>query len=150
MKNALPVFLARSIVKMTSGKFFVLLAALIQALSAEPVVHSKAGTFQGRYLPTFDQDVFLGIKYAPEPVRFTPSALIEDSPEAQFNASEYGVDCWGSGSDTNTLVSRGYTTLGEDCLHLNVIKPRTNETDLPVLVWIYGGGWQQGATSDPR
>lgn len=24
------------------------------------------------------------------------------------------------------------------------------ETLLPVLAWIYGGGYQQGATSDPR
>ena len=40
--------------------------------------------------------------------------------------------------------------MGEDCLHLNIVKPRTDQTHLPVLLWIYGGGWQQGATSDPR
>lgn len=117
-----------------------------------PIVHSKAGIFQGRNLPTFDQDVFLGIKYAPKPERFTPAKLSKDAPSTYFNATQYGVDCMGYGSDTNTLVSGGWTTLGEDCLHLNIIKPRIEEKHekLPVLLWIYGGGWQQGSTSDPR
>lgn len=117
-----------------------------------PEVHSKAGIFHGRHLPTFDQDVFLGIKYAPKPERFTPAKLSEDAPNKHFNATKYGVDCMAYGSDTTALVSAGWTTLGEDCLHLNIIKPQVKEhnNSLPVLLWIYGGGWQQGATSDPR
>ena len=129
-------------------------AALFATSSASQalVVHSQAGIFHGRYLPTFDQDVFLGIKYAPKPERFTPAKLSENNPSAEFNATEYGVDCTGYGSDTNTLVSGGWTTLGEDCLHLNIIRPNVKEHNesLPILLWIYGGGWQQGATSDPR
>lgn len=127
-----------------------IIVPLTWAAAAAPVVRSRAGIFRGRYLPTFDQDVFLGIKYAPEPVRFAPSTLVKNRPRTHFNVSDYGLDCRGYGSDTDLLVSRGYTEMGEDCLHLNVIKPRTEEESLPVLVWIYGGGWQQGATSDPR
>ncbi|KAF1967623.1 carotenoid ester lipase-like protein precursor [Bimuria novae-zelandiae CBS 107.79] len=125
--------------------------AISAAYSQAPIVHSKAGIFHGRHLPTFDQDVFLGIKYAPKPERFTPAKLKEDAPYTHFNASQYGVDCTGYGSDTNTLVSQGLTILGEDCLHLNIIRPREKATNeaLPILLWIYGGGWQQGATSDP-
>ncbi|KAF1954903.1 lipase 3 precursor [Byssothecium circinans] len=119
-------------------------------MAASPVIHSKAGTFHGRHLPEFNQDVYLGIKYAPKPVRFSPATLAEDAPGTNFTVAQYGVDCTGYGSDTNTLVAGGWTKLGEDCLHLNIVKPRTNETKLPVLLWIYGGGWQQGATSDPR
>lgn len=33
--------------------------------------------FVGRAFPEFDQDVFLGIKYANEPVRFAPAELPE-------------------------------------------------------------------------
>ncbi|KAJ4294580.1 hypothetical protein N0V90_008271 [Kalmusia sp. IMI 367209] len=126
--------------------------SVISSTSREPVVHSKAGIFHGRHLPTFDQDVFLGVKYAAKPVRFTSAKLIADAPSKKYNVTQYGVDCTGYGSDTNALVSGGWTTLGEDCLHLNIIKPRMKERNesLPVLLWIYGGGWQQGATSDPR
>ena len=120
--------------------------------SQAPIVHSKAGIFHGRHSPTFNQDIFLGIKYAPKPQRFTPAKLSKNAPSTHFNATQYGVDCTGYGSDTDTLVSGGWTTLGEDCLHLNIIKPTVKDMNesLPVLLWIFGGGWQQGATSDPR
>jgi acetylcholinesterase len=120
------------------------------ATAISPVVHSNSGIYQGRYLAEFDQDLFLGIKYAPKPDRFAPAQLIADEPDKVYNATQYGLDCKGYGSDTDTLVAGNWTRIGEDCLHLNIIKPRTNATGLPVLLWIYGGGWTQGATSDPR
>ena len=32
----------------------------------------------------------------------------------------------------------------EDCLYLNIFKPDTDETSLPVMVWVYGGSYSCG------
>ncbi|RAQ51002.1 carboxylesterase family protein [Aspergillus flavus] len=130
--------------------------------------------FVGRSLPEFDQELFLGIKYADKPVRFTPSSLktsytADDSDSGAYtasmddlnisqeavlyNATEYGYECPGYGSDETKLVDMGLIQLNEDCHNLNIIRPKLqpNETQLlPVMLWIFGGGWQQGATADPR
>lgn len=121
---------------------------------------NPATVFVGRALPESNQDLFLGIKYADKPVRFTPSKLkstyvSHDSKSGPvlYNATEYGYDCPGYGSDTTKLVNMGLIRLNEDCLNLNIIRPQTkdnSETLLPVMIWIFGGGWQQGATADPR
>ena len=38
----------------------------------------------------------------------------------------------------------------EDCLYLNIWSPAKSATEkVPVLVWIYGGGFALGYTSDP-
>ncbi len=43
--------------------------------------------------------------------------------------------------DTTKIVG------SEDCLYLNVWRPRTDETDLPVYVWIHGGGNSIGSST---
>lgn len=49
-----------------------------------------------------------------------------------------------TGAPSNTIMG------GEDCLYLNIWRPRTEETDLPVYFWIHGGGNAIGsATLDP-
>ena len=48
-------------------------------------------------------------------------------------------------------VTRAVPSVSEDCLYLNVWTPAQSRTaKLPVLLWIYGGGFQNGAASNPE
>jgi para-nitrobenzyl esterase len=60
-------------------------------------------------------------------------------------ADKFAPDCMQEPfpSDAAPLSAR----LDEDCLYVNVWKPAGGGAKLPVLVWIYGGGFVNGGTS---
>ncbi|MDB5440871.1 MAG: Carboxylic ester hydrolase, partial [Caulobacteraceae bacterium] len=65
------------------------------------------------------------------------------------DTTEYGHDCMqlpfpGDAAPLGTPPA-------EDCLYMNVWKPADAAANakLPVLVWIYGGGWVNGGASPP-
>lgn len=112
--------------------------------NSAPLATTKNGTYQGRHLPGWDQDAFLGLPYAQPPVgdlRFRWPRSLNSSFDGIRDASEYGYSCMQYHSTFN---------ISEDCLNLNVIRPTGNHTKLPVLVWVYGGGLYAGSTADPR
>lgn len=63
------------------------------------------------------------------------------------DASRYGHDCMQLPfpSDAAPLG----TPPAEDCLFVNVWKPQASAEKLPVMVWIYGGGFVNGGSSPP-
>ena len=114
-----------------------------------PIIETQLGKVQGT---TDDQvDSFKGIPYAAPPVgefRWRPPQPLK-AWSGILDASTYGADCaqsgWGGAPGTITEGS------SEDCLFLNIWRPEgTNEgADLPVMVWIHGGGFTGGSGSGP-
>ncbi|CEL57001.1 hypothetical protein RSOLAG1IB_08254 [Rhizoctonia solani AG-1 IB] len=90
---------------------------------------------------TSKQDVFLGIPYAESPIgtlRFKPpQPWVPNSNNTLVNATAERPTCIQSTPIT-------YSSVSEDCLHLNLWKPNNVTAKLPVMVWIYGGGFLNG------
>ena len=94
---------------------------------------------------------FLGVPYAAPPVgelRWKPPqpAL---KWEGVREATSFGARCM----QENAYSDMHFRDAGEseDCLNLNVWTPaKDKRAKLPVMVWIYGGGFASGATSEPR
>jgi len=101
-----------------------------------PTVTVSNGTYVGRYLPEYNQDLFLGMPYAQPPIgdlRFTVPQSLNTSWYGTKSAEEYSDECVGYGSD-----QWNYNT-SEDCLYINVIRPSGYEGQkLPVAFWIHG------------
>ncbi|KAH7386387.1 Alpha/Beta hydrolase protein [Cadophora sp. MPI-SDFR-AT-0126] len=115
-----------------------------------PKVTVINGTWRGLYLPAFHEDVFLGIPFAAPPVG--DLRLRHPRPYGQKwkgirAATQRSASCPGYAGFMKALP-----VVGEDCLTVDVVRPAgTNSRDkLPVMVWIYGGGFTAGGSADAR
>ncbi|KPJ14974.1 Bile salt-activated lipase [Papilio machaon] len=110
----------------------------------DPLVYSKRGLIRGLQATDGDYAMFLGIPYAL--VNYTnpfgPSLPYPDFEET-FEAIDDSAICPQLEDFSNQITG------SLDCLHLNVYVPNTATSlnRLPVLVWIYGGGFQIGYAS---
>ncbi|KAF7976505.1 hypothetical protein HWV62_6309 [Athelia sp. TMB] len=97
---------------------------------------------------------FLGIPFARPPtgdLRYRAPVGIEYY-NSSFTATEYGAYCPqvpeiepGFPSLTNNAT----VAQSEDCLTINVIRPAGyDRAKLPVLAWIFGGGFEEGGSPD--
>ncbi|KAE8340607.1 hypothetical protein BDV24DRAFT_175116 [Aspergillus arachidicola] len=122
----------------------ILLAALPAVVAGlPPTATVKNGTYEGKYVASYDQDLFLGIPFAQPPVgelRFqNPQSL--NSTFGTRNATEYADSCVGYGNSAAWPY-----TLSEDCLTLNIVRPaksgQTKDDELlPIGFFTHGGGW---------
>ncbi|KAJ2964213.1 hypothetical protein NQZ79_g849 [Umbelopsis isabellina] len=117
--------------------FYTSLVALTGlATAASPTAKIKNGTYVGTHLPTFNQDMFIGIPYAQVPtgkLRFRPPVSLNTSWSDQKSAQEYHNSCYAFGEFTDN----DGITQSEDCLTLNIVRPAGNSGGkLPVGVWI--------------
>lgn len=119
----------------------------VLAQAAGPVVAVATGKVRG----SVEEGIasWKGIPFAAPPV----GALRWRAPQPATAwqgvraATRYSSDCMQKPfpSDAAPLG----TTPAEDCLYLNVWKPAGARGKLPVMVWIYGGGFVNGGASPP-
>ncbi len=114
---------------------------------AGPVVQTAAGRIRGAQRG--GEWVFKGIPYARPPLgrrRWAPPQTLAPWRGVRA-ATRFGHDCMQKLFPGDAAPLR--TTPSEDCLYLNVWAPapRRNAAPLPVMVWIYGGGFVNGGSS---
>ncbi|KAH8921606.1 alpha/beta-hydrolase [Atractiella rhizophila] len=115
----------------------------------KPIATTWSGIYEGFTNTTTNTDWFLGIPYAQTPPdRFKASKPLGLSTSLKVHdAKHWGPVCpqTQQGSSYGTNYNG---TVSEDCLYLNVVRPANiGLKPLPVLVWIYGGGFTDGAAS---
>jgi len=119
------------------------------ARSAELRVKTHSGEVEGKQMGPVR--AFLGIPYAAPPVgdlRWKPP-MPATKWKGVRQATEFGARCMQSPVFSD-MVFRD-PGLSEDCLTLNVwTLAKDAKAKLPVMVWIYGGGFVAGTTSEQR
>ncbi|MBR5912863.1 MAG: carboxylesterase/lipase family protein [Selenomonadaceae bacterium] len=114
-------------------------------------VKTRYGTFNG-FVDEKGVKTWLGIPFAQSPVgnlRWQAPQPLKASDKT-FDAKKFGNDPMQSSMKLGNLADmlESQNIQSEDCLTLNIWK-KSEKNNLPVMVWIYGGGFVCGSGNEP-
>jgi para-nitrobenzyl esterase len=136
-----------------------MLAIAVLALGLSTTAHADSltvkteqGNARGKAINDGRVRAFLGLPYAAPPVGIL--RWREPQPPVKWkgvrDATRFGAHC----AQKPLFVDTAFLDSGssEDCLFLNVYVPAESKSssELPVMFWIHGGGYDAGAGSEPR
>ncbi|CAF1485723.1 unnamed protein product, partial [Rotaria sordida] len=120
----------------------ILFLIVVITTSANVGLRTQQGIIYGRQ--TQSSIEYLGIQYA-KVVRWKPPIDLSEEifPNASFQATSFGPCC--PQPKTDTYIPKQ----DEQCLYLNIYKPivQSNDSLLPVFIWIHGGAHKIGCSS---
>jgi para-nitrobenzyl esterase len=148
--------------RLTAASIFLIALALPANAAYNPsltkqvaTANSTRSSIQGEIDPTnAGAQRFLGIPFAAPPVGALRWHAPADPPAwpGSRRAARFGNQCSqvsGLFDPSANPANFGTITGSEDCLYLNVFRPNTSQSGLPVFYWIYGGANLAGGANDP-
>jgi len=125
----------------------VLAAVQVAGLAFAQQVLTESGAVSG--IQESGLTVYKGVPFAAPPVgdlRWRPPAHVATWPGTR-KADAFAPACMQEGV---SMPGETPPAVSEDCLYLNIWTPAKNgQEHLPVIVWIYGGGYVNGSSSMP-
>jgi carboxylesterase type B len=142
----IPLFLSSTMARLKALLAILVAAAGFGSSLAQSTVITRNGTITGVASHRPNVEKFLGIPYAEPPfgdLRLRQATPLQSS-FGRLDASTFGHSCYGPYGSSQPNAS-------EDCLTLNIWRPAniSSGSNVPVLVWFYGGGLTRGYTSNP-